>query len=43
MTDGLVERFDVTFLMFRQIVGVGILIFDLETPGLVTQWIVTGE
>ena len=43
VTDGLVETFDVTFLMFRHLVGVGILLSDLETPGIVTQWIVAGE
>ena len=43
VTDGLVESFDVTFLMFRQLVGIGILLCDPETPGLVTQWIGAGE
>ena len=43
VTDGLVEGFDVTLLMFRQLVVVGILICDPETPGLVTKWIVAGE
>ena len=43
VTDGLVEGFDATFLMFRQLVVVGILFCDPETPGLVTRWIVAGE
>ena len=29
--------------MFRQLVDVGTLFSDTETPGLVTQWIVDGE
>ena len=41
VTDGLVEGFDVIFLVIRQLVVVGIQLFDPETPGLVTQWIVS--
>ncbi len=43
VTDGLVKTFDVTFLMVRQLVGVGMLLCESESPGLVTEWIVTGE
>ena len=43
VVDDLVEAFDVTFLVFRQLVGVGILLYESETPGLVTEWIVVGE
>ena len=39
----MVEGFDVTFLMFRQLVVVGILLYETETPVLVTEWIVAGE
>lgn len=39
----LVERFDSTFLMFRQLVGIGIANGDPEAPVFVTQWILTGE
>ena len=39
VTEDLVEGFDVTFLVFRQLVVIGILFCDPETPGIVTQWI----
>ncbi len=42
-SDGLVKAFDVTFLMVRQLVGVVMLLCKPESPGLVTEWIVTGE
>ena len=40
--DDLVEAFDVTFLMVRQLVGVVMVRCDPESPGRVTQWIVAG-
>ena len=40
VTDGLVEAFDVAFLMIRQLVDVDMLRCDPETPGSVCQWIV---
>ena len=43
VTDDLVKAFDVTFLMVRQLVVVGMLVCEPESPGLVTEWIVTGE
>ena len=39
----LIKAFDVTFLMVRQLVVVGMLVCEPESPGLVTEWIVTGE
>ncbi len=42
VVDGLIKAFDVTFLMVRQFVVVGILRCEPESPGRVTQWIVSG-
>ena len=41
VTDVLVEAFDVTLLMVRQLVVVGMLRCESKTPGVVCQWIVT--
>ena len=43
VVDDLVEGFDVTFFMFRQLGGIGMLLCDSETPVFVTQRIVAGE
>ena len=43
VTGCLVESFDVTFLMLRQVGGIGMVLCESETPGLVTQWKDAGE
>ena len=43
VTDNVVEGFDVTFLMFRQLGVIGMVIYDPEDPVFVTQRIVAGE
>ena len=43
VVNDLVKAFDVTFLMVRQLVGVGMMLYKPESPGLVTEWIVAGE
>ena len=42
VANGLIKAFDVAFLMVRQLVGVGMLHCEPESPGGVTQWIVAG-
>ena len=39
----MVEGLDVAFLVFQQLVGIGILRCDPEAPGLVTMWILVGD
>jgi hypothetical protein len=39
---GLIKAFDVTFLMVRQLVGVGMLWYESGSPGPDKQWKVTG-
>ena len=41
VTNGLIKAFDVAFLMVQQLVCVGMLHYDPETPGVVCQWIVS--
>ena len=43
VTDDLVKAFDVTFLMVRHLVGVDLLLYEPESPDLVTEWIVPDE
>jgi hypothetical protein len=42
VTNGLIKSFDVTFLMVRQLVVVGMLRCEPESPDRVKEWIVSG-
>ena len=42
VVNGLIKSFDVTFLMVRKPVDVGILRCESERPDEVCQWIVVG-
>ena len=41
VANGLIKSFDVTFLMVRQLVVVGILCCEPESPDRVKEWLVS--